>query len=107
MRAVAKEIGTSPATLSRIENGSLPDLGTFPKLCKWLGIDPSEILGLDDKPADPTAQEPAQLLTATAHLRAKRQISPELAKALGEMILRAQDMLADEPGEPTDESTGI
>ena len=34
---------------------------------------------------------------ATAHLRADRHISPELAQALGEMIIRAQAMMADEP----------
>ena len=36
-------------------------------------------------------------MTATVHLRAKREASPELAQALGEMIIRAQYMRPDEP----------
>ena len=94
VRAAAEEIGVSAATLSRVENGKQPDLATFEKLCRWLGVSPSEFLD-----AGPTELGPLDAPTAamaTAHLRAKRQISPELAQALGEMILRAQDMLADE-----------
>lgn len=94
VRQVAYEIGVSPATLSRIENGKQPDLGTFEKLCRWLDISPSEFL--DAGNAAP-ATEPAARITATAHLRAKRQITPELAQALGEMIVRAQYLLADAP----------
>jgi DNA-binding XRE family transcriptional regulator len=37
VRTAAKKIGISPATLSRCENGSLPDLLTYAALCKWLG----------------------------------------------------------------------
>lgn len=37
--ACAKEIGISKPTLSRIENGNMPDLITFFKILKWLGCD--------------------------------------------------------------------
>lgn len=40
LRGVAKDIDISPATLMRIENGRVPDIGTFGKVCKWLDIDP-------------------------------------------------------------------
>ncbi|MCC6712190.1 MAG: helix-turn-helix transcriptional regulator, partial [Candidatus Dadabacteria bacterium] len=46
IREVAKEIGISPSTLSRIERGHLPDIETFGKVCKWLNLDPSRILGI-------------------------------------------------------------
>ena len=39
MNVACKEIGISKATLSRIENGSMPDLLTFFKIVKWLGTD--------------------------------------------------------------------
>ena len=45
IRAVAAEIGISSATLSRIESGKQPDLETFARVCRWLGIDASEVLG--------------------------------------------------------------
>ena len=94
VRHAAKEVGISAATLSRIENGKQPDLGTFEKLCRWLEISPSEFLDADR--TGTAASEPTSPMIATAHLRAKRQITPELAQALGEMIVRAQYMLADD-----------
>ena len=95
VRQAAGEIGISAATLSRIENGKQPDLGTFEKLCRWLEISPSEIL--DTGSTGTEVSTPPSPTIATAHLRAKRQISPELAQALGEMIVRAQDLFPNEP----------
>ena len=38
LRATASEIGgVSAATLSRIEQGKIPDVETFIKICRWLG----------------------------------------------------------------------
>lgn len=45
VRAAAQEIGTSPATVSRVENHFAPDLATFAKLCRWLAADPWRYLG--------------------------------------------------------------
>jgi transcriptional regulator with XRE-family HTH domain len=39
MDECSKMIGISKATLSRIENGSMPDLLTFFKIVKWLEND--------------------------------------------------------------------
>ena len=36
MKHVAKKTKVSPATLSRLENGKLPDVETYAKVCKWL-----------------------------------------------------------------------
>lgn len=46
LRKAAREIGISPATLSRIESGKAPDLKTFRKLCLWLGKSADDLLGL-------------------------------------------------------------
>lgn len=91
VRTAAAEVGVSPATLSRVENGKQPDLETFEKLCQWLGISPADVLRTNL----PEATQSTERL-ATAHLKASRQISPALAEALGEMILRAQAMAADD-----------
>lgn len=37
IRAVAKEIGISPSTLSRIENGKISTLANYRKVEAWLG----------------------------------------------------------------------
>ena len=86
LRETAREIGTSPATLSRIEGGKLPDISTFVKLCQWLKINPSELMGLDN---------PSAPRTATAHLRAQKEIHPDTARALANVIVKAQQMLHD------------
>ena len=93
LRAVANEIGTSAPTLSRIESGKMPDLQTFGKLCRWLELDPSELLGVTPRQ---TEASPAQV--AVAHLKARREIEPKTASALAHAILRAQLMLHDAPG---------
>lgn len=83
VREVATEIGISPATLSRVEAGKLPDLLTFRKLCTWLGIDPAEIL---EMAVDETNSAPA----AAVHLRADVLLSEEAAGDLAQLILVAQ-----------------
>lgn len=94
LREVAKEIGTSPATLSRVEGGKLPDITTFGKLCRWLELDPGQILGV--KTSESGMSQPSGG-TATAHLRAEREISADTAHALANVIMKAQLMLADLP----------
>ena len=82
VRATAAKIGISPATLSRVENGHLPDLENFGKICRWLKVDPSMILGLEAKANDRPM--------AAVHFRKKGTMKLETAKALAEMILAAQ-----------------
>ena len=86
IREVAKEIGISSATLSRVERGKLPDLDTFTKICNWLSIDPGEVLGC--KPQ----QKKANSSAIYAHYRADKNLSPNAANALAKMILAAQKM---------------
>jgi transcriptional regulator with XRE-family HTH domain len=88
IREAAKEVGVSPATLSRIENGKVPDLETFSKICHWLDEDPAIYLGL--RPA--TAGVP----TARVHFKKGAAIKKDSARALGEMILAAQHALIEE-----------
>lgn len=85
VRAAAKEIDISPATLSRIENGHVPDLETFVKICKWLGEDPGTFLGMSGQRA---AQKPVSV-----HMRKKNTTSLETATALGGMIIAVQKAL--------------
>lgn len=82
IREVAEEIGISAATLSRIENGNLPDLNTFPKICKWLNVDPGDVLG--------TKKTEIKEAPPSFHLKAEKNLSPEAAQSLSQMILAAQ-----------------
>ena len=94
MRSAASDVGVSPATLSRVENGKPPDLSTFERLCRWLGLSPTEFLDVEPQP---TREPESTAATATAHLQATADVTPELAYALAELILRAQAMFPDDP----------
>jgi transcriptional regulator with XRE-family HTH domain len=82
IRAAAKEIGISHATLSRVERGFLPDLENYAKICKWLGINPTKAL------AKKGTKEGTAMVQV--HFRKEKTSSPETAEALAQMILAAQ-----------------
>ncbi len=81
VRETARKIGISHGTLSRLERGYLPDLETFAKVCKWLRIDPAEVLGVT--PQIRTAP------TAAVHCRKDQVLAPATAQALAQLILAA------------------
>lgn len=88
VREVAKEIDISPATLSRIESGKQPDISTFGKLCKWLSIDPSSVLGLSSSSVSTANVKNDGLVHA--HFRADKELSPDTANHLAQLILAVQ-----------------
>lgn len=59
LRDTASEIGhISAATLSRIEQGKLPDVETFILLCKWLNVSPDTfVTGKKKSPAEVSEKE--------------------------------------------------
>jgi transcriptional regulator with XRE-family HTH domain len=91
LRAVADEISkkfgrVSASTLSRVEQGNVPDLETFMHLCAWLDVSADSFsdrfknqkTGLYESLAVPEAIE--------AHLRADRTLPSEAIDALSKMI---------------------
>lgn len=81
IRAVAKEIGVSPATLSRVERGFLPDLETFSKICEWVGVDPADVLGVKVKSEE--------IPKVAVHFKKTAALAPATARALAQMVLAA------------------
>ena len=88
VRKAAIEVGIGSATLSRIENGKVPDLETFAKICRWLGDDPAIYLG-----TTPIATNTPRV---QVHFKKETAIKQDTAKALSEMILRAHEALLKE-----------
>ena len=90
IRATAREIGLSPATLSRVERGQMPDLANFTRICRWLELDPARVLGFD----------PAALgrPMASVHFRSRSTVSVATGKALGELIVEAKKLLTEDDG---------
>lgn len=89
VREVAKDVGISHATLSRVERGFLPDLETFSKICKWLNVDPGEVLGVHTARKTP-ASTPQKV---SVHFKKDQTLAPKTAHALAQMILAAQRAL--------------
>lgn len=82
LREIAGEIGIGVATLMRVENGRIPDVATFGKLCRWLDVDPGTLLGFEKK----HSAEPSQMVTLSAHLRADHNPNSETVRALAQML---------------------
>lgn len=83
LRTVAQEIGgISASTLSRIEQGNLPDVDTFIRICKWLEISPQEFTYDENT----SYQKPSNQEIILSHLRADRTLPPSTVTALTEMI---------------------
>lgn len=81
VRAAAKEIGISPTTLSRIENGHVPDIGTLDKVCNWLGEDTSQFTGVGN---------------LQIAFKNRKAVPPPTAKSLANLIERASQQFAKE-----------
>ena len=81
VRDAATEIGISPATLSRVERGHLPDHETFGKICRWLETDPAAILGV--------AGQGSSHSKVAVHFRKQQTLEPATAQALAQLILAA------------------
>jgi len=82
LRETAAEIGDiSAATLSRIEQGKIPDVGTFIRVCKWLGT-PTDTFIINPV----KTREQSNRDRIVAHLRADRELEPSTVKMLLKMI---------------------
>jgi len=83
LRAIAKEIGgVSASTLSRIEQGNVPDVETFLKLCKWLEVSTNEFSSESNNSSKSLTTEEI----VVAHLRADKTLPKKTIEALTEMI---------------------
>lgn len=89
LREAAVQIGEiSPATLSRIENGKVPDMEVFLRLCDWMGLAPEVFLKRDDQPK-PQLGTPEMI---EAHLRADRELDETTAEAIAHMVKAAYQL---------------
>ena len=82
LRDTAAEIGDiSSATLSRIEQGKLPDVETFIKICKWLEVTTETFIISNNEPKQVSSKD-----KILAHLRADRELDPDTMKMLTQVI---------------------
>ncbi len=83
LRAVAEEIGgVSFATLSRVEQGKIPDVDTYIRICKWMNVSSDTFIEADKKKKKPVSSRE----NVIAHLRADRELSKETLNMLIQVI---------------------
>lgn len=90
LREVAAEIGIGLATLSRIENGKLPDIHTFSLIAQWLGDNPAMYFDVDNEAKDDAIN---------VQLRAVQKMSVETAGAFMEIISAAYMQVFEQTGD--------
>lgn len=83
LRNTASIIGISAPTLSRIEQGRVPDLETYLNLCDWLKV--STDFFIEEKSTNTKDIELPQN-KVIAHLRADKTLDKEVSEALIKMI---------------------
>ena len=83
LRATASEIGgITASTLSRIENGGIPDLDSFIRICHWLNASPNDfIVGFTE-----SGKEFDTPAIVAAHFRADKVLSRDTAEALSAAV---------------------
>ena len=103
LRVIAEEIGEiSASTLSRIEQGKMPDLDTFMRLCDWLEVTPEQFFETngEENSVQNNVQRPILSPTMSTteaievHLRADRELDPETAEALANMVKAAYNAIS-------------
>lgn len=88
LRDAAKQIGDiSASSLSRIENGKIPDMEVFLRICDWMGVSPDSFIRSGDGENDTNTPEVIE-----AHLRADKYLDDDTAEAIAEMVRRAYEL---------------
>ncbi|MFD3500460.1 helix-turn-helix domain-containing protein [Streptomyces sp. NPDC058678] len=81
-KQVAAGSGVSASTLTRMAQGKRPDVDGLAALCAWSGLDADDFVRSEDE--DRPAAEPLAMIST--YLRSDRNLSPESAAALEEII---------------------
>jgi transcriptional regulator with XRE-family HTH domain len=82
-RQLAKEVGVSPSTMTRLANGQRPDVDAFAALVRWLGQSADVFLVSDDQAP---RQDPDLVAQLAPLLRARRDLDEEDARYLEDLI---------------------
>jgi transcriptional regulator with XRE-family HTH domain len=108
LREASAVSGVPVATLSRVEQGRMPDLATFRRIVEWLGVPPERFF----MPTERTASTPQvivgivrdlyQSLAATdrrlaVHLRAAKTFTPAALNVLTDLLDEMQAAINAEP----------
>ena len=87
-KQVAGESGVSASTLTRMAQGKRPDVDGLAALAAWSGLDTDDyVRSVEAKP------EPGPLAKISTYLRSDKNLSPEAATALDELVKATYERL--------------
>jgi len=87
-KQVAAETGVSASTLTRMAQGRRPDVDGLAALSAWSGLSADDFVRSEGR-----ASEPEPLAQISTYLRSDRNLSPEAATALDELIKATYERL--------------
>jgi len=87
-RQLARELGVSASTISRMAQGLKPDVSAFVAMTTWLRM-PAEAFYVSNTPTDPDQPEPELVASLTPLLRARRDLTETDVEYLQEVIAAA------------------
>jgi transcriptional regulator with XRE-family HTH domain len=90
-RELARHLGISPSTLTRMAQGKRPDVDTFASLLRWLGMPADAFM----RPVAKEKEEPNAVAMISSYLRADRNIAPKDAEALEDIVKAAYRRLTE------------
>lgn len=88
-KQVARESGVSASTLTRMAQGKRPDIDGLAALAAWSGLNADDFIRSEE-----ARPEPEALAKITTYLRSDRNLTPEAATALDELIKATYARLA-------------
>lgn len=88
-KQVAAKSGVSASTLTRMAQGARPDVDSLAALIAWSGLDADNYVRSDE--AERPAAEPLAMIST--YLRSDRNLTPEAATALDELIKATYERL--------------
>lgn len=87
-KQVAADSGVSASTLTRMAQGKRPDVDGLAALAAWSGLSADDFIRSEEVRPDPDP-----LAKITTYLRSDRNLSPEAATALDQLIKATYDRL--------------
>lgn len=88
-KQVAAESGVSASTLTRMAQGARPDVDSLAALASWSGLDADDYIRSAE--TERSASEPLAMIST--YLRSDRNLTPEAATALDELIKATYERL--------------
>jgi len=91
-RNLAQELAISPSTFTRMAQGHRPDVDTFATLLRWLAMPANAFM----RSSIVREKEPEPMSMISSYLRSARNIKPEEAEALEDILQAAYKRLIQE-----------